>query len=264
MPIFDTHAHLDDEKYTPDLENIIEAFTKANHNRILCVATGIESSRRCLQIASKHTGVFFSAGIHPNSISENPENSIELLDLFIRENKPVAVGEIGLDRFRDYSPFEKQIYYFISQIKLARKHDLPVLIHCRDAWNDMIPILETDMDINGPVKGILHSFTGTLEHAEKCIKLGLYISFAGMITYKKNDALREVAAKCPIDKILVETDAPYLAPEPFRGKRNEPSYVNYTIKSLAKILDVSMQELEDQLWINSNKILNLPSQPYKG
>lgn len=260
MPIFDTHAHLDDEKYTPDLENIIETFTKSNSNRILCVATGIESSNRCLEIASRYSGVFSSAGIHPNSISENPENSIDLLDLFIRENKPIAVGEIGLDRFRDYSPFDKQIHFFISQIKLARKYDLPILIHCRDAWNDMIPILETDMRINGPIKGILHSFTGTLEHAEKCISLGLYLSFAGMITYKKNDALRDVAGKCPIERILVETDAPYLAPEPFRGKRNEPSYINYTIKTLAKTFNISTQELEEQLWINSNKILNLPMQ----
>jgi len=258
MPIFDTHAHLDDEKYTTDLGNIIESFTKVNNNRILCVATGIESSKRCLEIASKYTGVFFSAGIHPNSISQNPENSLDLLDLFIRENKPIALGEIGLDRFRDYSPFDLQTHYFISQIKLARKYDLPILIHCRDAWNDMIPILETDVRNNGAIKGILHSFTGTHEHAEKCINLGLYLSFAGMLTYKKNDTLREVATRCPIEKILVETDAPYLAPEPFRGKRNDPSYVSYTIKTLSKALSISIKELEEQLWINSNKVLNLP------
>jgi TatD DNase family protein len=179
------------------------------------------------------------------------------LDLFIKENKPIALGEIGLDRFRDYCPFDLQIRYFISQIQLARKYDLPILIHCRDAWNDMFPILEEDMLYNGPIKGILHSFTGTYENAERCLSLGLFLSFAGMITYKKNDSLRDVAAKCPINRILVETDAPYLAPEPFRGKRNEPSYVNYTIKTLANTLGISMTELENQLWTNSNKVLNL-------
>ena len=257
MPLFDTHAHLDDEKYSTDLVSIIEGFTKETNNRVLCVATGIDSSRRCLEIATNYQGVYFSAGIHPNSITQNPENSLELLDLFIKENKPIALGEIGLDRFRDYCPFDLQIRYFISQIQLARKYDLPILIHCRDAWNDMFPILEEDMLYNGPIKGILHSFTGTYENAERCLSLGLFLSFAGMITYKKNDSLRDVAAKCPINRILVETDAPYLAPEPFRGKRNEPSYVNYTIKTLANTLGISMTELENQLWTNSNKVLNL-------
>jgi len=259
MPLFDTHAHLDDEKYSTDLECIIEGFTKETNNRVLCVATGIDSSRRCLEIATKYQGVYFSAGIHPNSITQNPENSLELLELFIKEKGPIALGEIGLDRFRDYCPFDLQIRYFISQIQLARKYDLPILIHCRDAWNDMLPILENDMQNNGPIKGILHSFTGTYENAERCINLGLFLSFAGMITYKKNSLLRDVAAKCPIDRILVETDAPYLAPEPFRGKRNEPSYVNYTIKTLASTLTISMTELVNQLWINSNKVLNLPN-----
>ena len=259
MPLFDTHAHLDDEKYSTDLESIIKGFTKETYNRVLCVATGIDSSRRCLEIATNYQGVYFSAGIHPNSITQNPENSLELLDLFIKEKRPIALGEIGLDRFRDYCPFDLQIRYFISQIQLARKYDLPILIHCRDAWNDILPILENDMHNNGPIKGILHSFTGTYENAERCLSLGLFLSFAGMITYKKNDLLRDVAAKCPIDRILVETDAPYLAPEPFRGKRNEPSYVNYTIKTLASTLGISMPELENQLWVNSNKVLNLPN-----
>lgn len=116
---------------------------------------------------------------------QNPENSLDLLDLFIKEKKPIALGEIGLDRFRDYSPFDLQARYFISQIQLARKHDLPILIHCRDAWSDLLPILEDDVRNNGPLKGILHSFTGTLEHAQHCLRLGLYLSFAGMITYKK-------------------------------------------------------------------------------
>ena len=111
----------------------------------------------------------------------------------------------------------------------------------------------------GPLKGILHSFTGTLEHAQHCLRLGLYLSFAGMITYKKNDALRDVLAHCPIDKILTETDAPYLAPEPFRGKSNEPSYISYTIRTLASTLGVPIADLVNQLWINSNKALNLPS-----
>jgi len=259
MALFDTHAHLDDEKYSADLASVIEGFTKETKNRVLCVATGIDSSRRCLEIATNYPGVYFIAGIHPNSITQNPENSLELLDLFINEKKPIALGEIGLDRFRDYCPFDLQIRYFISQIQIARKYDLPILIHCRDAWKDMLPILEDDMRTNGPIKGILHSFTGTYENAERCLSLGLFLSFAGMITYKKNDLLRDVAAKCPIDRILVETDAPYLAPEPFRGKRNEPSYVNYTIKTLASTLGISITELENQLWINSNKVLNLPN-----
>ena len=259
MPLFDTHAHLDVARFSSDLETIIEGFTKETKNRVLCVATGIESSWSCLEIATKYAGAYCSAGIHPNSITQNPENSLDLLDLFIKEKKPIALGEIGLDRFRDYSPFDLQTRYFISQIQLARKHDLPILIHCRDAWSDLLPILEDDVRNNGPLKGILHSFTGTLEHAQHCLRLGLYLSFAGMITYKKNDALRDVLAHCPIDKILTETDAPYLAPEPFRGKRNEPSYISYTIKTLASTLGVPIADLVNQLWINSNKALNLPS-----
>lgn len=259
MPLFDTHAHLDDIKFSKDLDSILASFLGNTRNRILCVATGIESSKDCLNIAKKTPGIFHSAGIHPNSIAENPVNSIELLDSIISESKPLAIGEIGLDRFRDYSPFELQIRFFKDQIKLARKYDLPVLIHCREAWDDMFAVLESETLSNGPLKGILHSFTGSIDDAQKCLDFGLYLSFAGMITYKKNEALRNVASKCPINKMVVETDSPYLAPEPFRGKRNEPSYVANTVNTLAQITGNEVEVLKNQLWLNSNDILGLES-----
>lgn len=257
MPFFDTHAHLDDKQFEQDLDKTIASFIGNNVNRVVCVATGIESSKRGYELSLKYPGVYFSAGIHPNSISDNPTNCLPLLDTLLADKKPIAVGEIGLDRYRNYSPFDQQLVIFTKQIELARKHNLPILIHCREAWDDLFPILESEFQARGEIQGILHSFTGTLKQAEYCLKLGLYLSFAGMITFKKNEALRAVAGSCPLDRLLIETDSPYLAPEPFRGKRNEPSYISYTAQCLAKTKGISLEALEIQLWTNSNRVFNL-------
>ena len=175
----------------------------------------------------------------------------------VKRDRVVGVGETGLDRYWDYTPFPQQEEYFARHLQLARKHNLAVVIHCRQAEADVVRMLREDYGQNGPVRGVMHSFTGDLPVAEACLEMGLYISFAGMVTYKNAQALREVAARVPLDRLLVETDSPYLAPVPVRGKRNEPAYVVHTAACLASVLGVETAVLAQQTTCNAGKVFGL-------
>jgi TatD DNase family protein len=169
----------------------------------------------------------------------------------------VALGETGLDRHWDYTPFPQQEDFFIRHLELARRKEMPVVIHCREAEADVIRLLREDFDRHGPVPGVMHSFTGDQATAEACLAMGLYLSFAGMVTYKNAQGLRDVAARIPLDRLLVETDSPYLAPVPVRGKRNEPAYVIHTAACLASVHKVEPAMIAEKTTRNARALFHL-------
>ncbi len=235
MQFIDTHAHLDDERFHADLPTVIERAAAAGVCRIVTIATTAASSAAIVSLAAQYPALFATVGVQPNHVAEAEPTAWDEIVRLVTQNKVIAVGETGLDRHWIYTPFPQQEDYFARHLQLARKHNLAAVIHCREAEADMVRMLCEDYSRHGPVRGVMHSFTGDLATAEACLAMGLHISFAGMVTYKNAQALRDVAAKVPLDRLLVETDSPYLAPVPVRGQRNEPAHVVHTAARLAAV-----------------------------
>lgn len=257
MSFFDTHAHLADEQLSADRAGVIARAKAAGVEGILSVGTTLESSRACVEIAAMHPGVFASAGIHPNHAAEAAATDWEEVVALVRTGKVAALGETGLDRHWNDTPFPQQQDYFDRHIRLSRETGLPFIVHMRDCGEDVLAML-TEARRRGPLAGVMHSFTGDAALAAACLDLGLYISFAGMVTYKKSNDLREVANTIPADRILIETDSPYLSPEPFRGKRpNEPARVVHTAECLAAVRGVGMAEFAAQTTGNARSWLRI-------
>ncbi len=233
--LVDTHAHLDDEQFREDLPAVLERAAAAGVRRIVTVATTAPSSAATVALASQHAPLWATVGIQPNHVAETEPADWDAIRRLVTHPCVVAVGETGLDRYWKYAPFPQQEDYFARHLELARQHQLAVVIHCREAEADVVRLLRADYDRHGTVRGVLHSFTGDIATAEACLAMGLYISFAGMLTYKNAQALRDVAAKVPLERLLVETDSPYLAPVPLRGRRNEPAHVVHTSACLAAV-----------------------------
>lgn len=259
MPLtwIDTHAHLDDERFHGDLPGVLTRAADAGLERIVVVATTALDSPRCVALAEMHPILRATVGIQPNHVAEvSPTAWDEVVAL---SNRPevVGLGETGLDRYWDRTPFAMQEDYFARHLELARKLDRAVVIHCREAEADTVRMLRADFDKHGPVRAVMHSFTGDLATAETCVAMGLYISFAGMLTYKNAQDLRDVAAKMPIERVLVETDCPYLAPVPNRGKRNEPAYVVHTGAVLAQALGVPVGVLAEHATRNARQLFGI-------
>ncbi|HEY2784793.1 MAG TPA: TatD family hydrolase, partial [Fimbriiglobus sp.] len=228
-PWIDTHAHLDDERFATDLPVVLARAGDAGIARVLTIGVDLATSRAAVRLAATHPVLAAAVGIQPNHASEaGPADWDEIVRLAEAGPPAVALGETGLDRYWDRCPFPMQLDYFARHLELARRRSLPVVIHCREAEADVVAILKDAFDRHGPVRGVMHSFSGDAETARACVEMGLYISFAGMVTYKTGATLRAVAKEVPEDKILVETDSPYLAPVPVRGKRNEPAFVVHT------------------------------------
>jgi TatD DNase family protein len=245
MAWIDTHAHLADEAFRSQLANVLERARLAGVSELLCVAVDRESSDAAIEISQNHPQVWATAGVHPNYAHLAAESDWERVIELSADRRVVALGETGLDLHWDDCPFPIQQQNFSRHWELSRITDLPLIIHMRDCESEMISALESERRL-GPLRGVMHSFAGSAETAAACLGLGLYISFAGMLTYKKSDALREVARTIPLDRLLVETDSPYLSPEPHRSKRpNEPANVVYTAKCLAETLGIRVQELSE-------------------
>jgi TatD DNase family protein len=200
--------------------------------------------------------VYAAVGIQPNYAAAAQAGDWEVIEQLAREPKVVAIGETGLDRYWDYAPLELQQDYFTRHVELARRLDLPFVVHCRDAEAEVVAQLR-ELAAAGPLRGVMHSFTGDLRTAQACLDLGLHISFAGMVTYKKNEPLRSVAAAVPLDRLLVETDAPYLAPAPHRGKRNEPGFVLHTARCLAEHRGIDPEELAARTTANARELFRI-------
>lgn len=242
MELIDTHCHLDEDTFTLELDEIVQRAIDAGVTAMLTIGTTADSSRRAVELAAKYPQVYAVVGIQPNYTAEAKPDDWGSIEKLASEPKVVGVGETGLDRYWDYAPMEIQRDYFDRHLDLARRRDLPFVVHCREAEADIVDQLRQAAQ-QGPLRGVMHSFTGSSETAQACLDLGMFLSFAGMLTYKRNDALRRVTATVPLERILIETDAPYLAPLPMRGKRNEPSHVRFTAKCVADVRGLTLDEV---------------------
>jgi TatD DNase family protein len=255
--LIDTHAHLEDGKFDADRDEVVARASAAGVTTIVAIGTTAENSARVLDLAARYGGVFASVGIHPNNAAQaQPTDWDRIVDLAQNE-RVVALGETGLDRYWHDTPFEMQQDYFDRHLRLMQATGLPVVIHMRDCQPDVLAMLR-EAHKRGPLAGVMHSYTGDAEGAAECCELGLYISFAGMVTYKKSQDLRDVAAGVPADRILVETDSPYLSPEPLRGKRNEPANVVHTARIIAAARGMSLEDFAALTSANARQLFNLP------
>ena len=243
--LVDSHCHLDFPDFSTELDAVISRARAAGVGRIVTISTRVKRHAQVLVIAEKVPEVFCSVGTHPHYAHEEPDVDAQKLAGLAKHPKIVAIGEAGLDYFRNNSPREAQAASFREHIAAARETGLPLVIHSRDCDVDMMQILREESG-KGAFPAVLHCFTGGRDLAFAAIDLGHYVSFTGILTFKNSDALREIAAALPADRIMVETDAPYLAPLPYRGKRNEPAYVVETAKVLADARGVSADEIARQ------------------
>jgi TatD DNase family protein len=256
--LIDTHTHLFDDRFHPDLPAVLDRAAAAGIEHVVCLGIDRESSITSVALANRFPLVVAAVGIQPNSVAEaQPGDWDEVVRLARSEPRVVAIGETGLDRYWDRTPLTLQEDYFARHIELARQVGKPFVIHCREAEADVVKMLRAEYDRYGPVRAVMHSFTGDQATAEACLQIGLFISFAGMVTYPTAQPLREVAKAIPLDRLLVETDCPYLAPQPVRGKRNEPAYVVHTATLLAELKGVSLAELAEYTSRNARTLFGL-------
>lgn len=256
MTLFDTHSHLDEPAFDGDRAEVIARAREAGVGGMLTIGTTCLSSLAAVDLAMAEPDVFAAVGIQPNYVAQEQTGDWDKIVALADHPRVIAIGETGLDRYWDYTPFEQQIEAFDRHLDLARAVDKPFIVHCREAEADVIAQLRRASEA-GPLQGIMHSFCGDQAAAEACLELGLMISFAGMVTFKRNDALREIAKQVPADRILVETDAPYLAPMPHRGKRNEPAYVGHTAAMIAELRGMSVEEFAALTTQNARRLFGL-------
>jgi len=260
--MIDTHTHIDFKEFNDDREKVMKWFFDNGGEKIINVGCDLKSSIRSYELAKNNENIFASAGIHPHDASSVNKSSLKKLEELVQHYKVIAVGEIGLDYFRNLSSQEKQIEAFRLQLELADNHKMPLIIHCRDAYNDLINILKSYQTDNW--HGVIHCFGGSQKIAEEFLELGFYIGFTGIITYYKDKSklgnepeIYRVIKNMPLDKVLIETDCPYLAPVPERGKRNEPLFVKHVAEKIAHIRKVDFKEIEKATSENTIKLFNL-------
>ncbi|HUW65851.1 MAG TPA: TatD family hydrolase [Spirochaetia bacterium] len=239
--LIDTHAHLDDEQFAQDRLKVMERAREAGVTAIVNSSYDLASAAAAVKLAGDHSWIYATCGIHPHEAANAPSDYLDQLRILLAEPGVVALGEIGLDYFRNLSPREEQQRVFREQLALARELAVPIVIHNRDAHADVLEILRSDGV--GPAGGVMHCFSGSWEMAEQFMRLGLYISLAGPVTFVNAARLPEVASKLPAGRLLLETDCPYLAPVPYRGRRNEPAYVRLVAGRVADLRGVSMEEI---------------------
>lgn len=244
MRIVDTHCHLDEEGFAHELDAIVAAARENDVVAMVTIGTSVDSSRRAIQLAERYSQTVFAAvGIHPNYTAEAAAGDWEIIEELALHPHVVAIGETGLDRYWDFAPIDLQREYFDRHLDLSARTGKPFIVHCRDADEETRAQLRQAAERGTKLNGVMHSFCQSAAAAEELVELGLHISFTGMLTFKRNQELRNVAAGIPRDRLFVETDAPYLAPMPNRGKRNEPAFVRYTLECLAECHGVSAEEM---------------------
>ena len=256
--LFDTHTHLDQADFDDNRAEVVERAKAAGVTQLIVVGCTADDSRKCVQLASEFDGVYAAVGIQPNYIAEAKPEDWATIEQLATEPGVVAIGETGLDRHWGYTPFDQQQDYFDRHMRLAERHDLPFIVHMRDCDDDIMQALREARQ-RGMLKGVMHSFTGDAQMAAECVEMGMHISFAGMVTFKKSTTLRECAATIPADRLLIETDCPYLSPEPVRSKRpNEPAFVRHTAICLAEMRGISLEELAAQTTANAQAFFAVP------
>lgn len=258
MDLIDSHAHLEFSQFDADRAEVLERAKQAGVAAILAIGSGTGPSRldAAIPFAEQHDWIYATVGIHPHEAKLATDEHFAQLDELARHPRVIAWGEIGLDYFYDHSPREVQHAVFRRQLSQAREAKLPVVIHCRDAWPDCLAILREEW-ASSELGGILHCFTGTMEDAQQGLEMGFLVSFAGNATYPKAQNLRDVAREIPLDQLLIETDSPFLAPQGFRGKRNEPAYVAEVARALANVRNLSTEELAAATAANFRRFFKL-------
>lgn len=241
MLLFDSHCHLDDEKYTEDRAEVIARMQEGDVAKCMCVGSDLASSRRCLALAQEHGFIYASAGIHPHEAKDAPADYLDQLRALLSEPKVKALGEIGLDYYYDFSPRDVQKRVFLEQLDLAYTLDVPVIFHIRDAHGDMFDLLRT-RNSRLPA-GVIHCCSASAEMVREYLKMGFYISFAGPVTFKNAVSVLTASQAVPLDRLLIETDSPYMAPVPLRGKRNEPTFVRHILEKQAQLHGVDANEM---------------------
>ena len=248
----DSHCHLDDPKFQGEIDDVLSRARSAGGKLFVSIGCDLESSRTSVDLARRHANVCATVGLHPHDAELMTTEMLQSIEELARRPKVVAIGEIGLDYHYDNSGHQVQRSVFEQQLELARRISLPVVIHSRDSFGDTFDILAAaDLPAHGRFAGILHCFSGTVDEARRGIELGFAISLAGPVTYPSANALRKTAAYVPADSLLVETDAPYLSPQPRRGKRNEPAFVIHTLERLALIRKTTLDLIAESTYQNT-------------
>lgn len=259
--LFDSHAHLDDRRYDKDRDDIIAHAYENGVKRIINVGADVKSINTSVELARKYDFIFSACGIHPHDADTYNDDVERQLREIARDPNTVAIGEIGLDYYYDNSPRDIQKEVYAKQIRLAGELGLPVIIHDRDAHKDSIDILKAERAPD--LTGVFHCYSGSAEMVKTIINMGFYVSFTGVITFKNARKTLESVAAVPLDRILVETDCPYMSPEPNRGKRNIPDYVRFTAEKIAIMHGMNFEKLCEKLWDNTHRLFSrLPNSPY--
>ena len=257
MEWIDTHCHLDEDAFSQDCAEVIARAVDAGVVAMVAIGITLESCRRVIELTERYPQVFATVGLHPNYVSAaGPDDWNQSVEL-ARNPKVVGLGETGLDKYWDHSPLELQADYFDRHLELSKQLELPFVVHCREAESEVVSQLRRHA-AQSSLNGVMHAFCGSADTAAACLEMGMHLSLGGMVTFKKNEAQRQIAATIPLDRLMVETDAPYLAPTPFRGKRNEPAHVRLTAACLAEIRGVSKEEISTATTANARRLFRLP------
>ena len=249
---FDTHCHLNSEQLYENRDEFIKHALDNQVEMMVVVGYDLESSKKAVEIAKEHSFIYAAVGIGPNDCLNTTTQDLQIIDEYLNEPKVVALGEIGLDYYWDDVPSDKQKEIFQQQVDLAKKHQKPIIIHCRDAYEDTYEVLKR----NGH-PGIMHCYSGSVEMAKRFIDLGFYISLAGPVTFKNARVPKDVAEKIGLEHLLIETDCPYLPPHPYRGSLNEPANVVYIAQEIAKLKNMEIESVASQTTFNAKKVFGI-------
>jgi len=250
----DTHCHLYDHEAFPDPEIVVAKAADAGVNRLIVIGIDVATSEAAIKLADRFPSVFAAVGFHPNHAYDYSEANLEVITNLAKHPKVVAIGEIGLDYHWDFATPEQQRAALDAQLDLAESINKPIVFHCREAYDELLATLEAR---GQSLQGVFHCFAGDQSHAQRVLDLGCHLGFDGPLTYKKNEALREIAKHCPEDRLLIETDAPYLSPEPLRGKKNEPANVALVLAKLAEVRETSLVDMEAITTRNAEALFGL-------
>jgi TatD DNase family protein len=255
ISVIDTHCHLDMIRSGEDINEIVSRAAARGVSRIITIGIDIKSSKKAIEIAEKHESVYASVGIHPHNVQELQDDSYDELEKLSASKKVVAYGEIGLDFVKQYAPQHVQIEHYARQVALAKRTGLPLVIHDREAHDEIMHILQREAPF--AAAGVMHCFSGDWQLATRVLDLGFLISIPGVVTFKKASALHKVAREIPLDKLILETDAPFLTPDPYRGRTNMPEYVLYTAKKIADLRSITVEEVARATTENACKLFNI-------
>ena len=255
--LIDSHAHIQGEEFVQELEAVMDRARDAGVEKVIVVggAGDLSSNEAAVELARSVPGLFATIGMHPHDAKDVGDLELAKLQVLVREPGVVAVGETGLDFYYDHSPRQLQVELFCWFIRMARETGLPLVVHNREADREVAELLRCEG--KGEIRGVMHCFTGSYESAREFLELGFYLSFSGIITFKNAGPLREVVRRVPLDRILVETDSPYLAPVPYRGKRNEPAFVRFVAETVAKVRGMPLEEVSQATSLNAHTLFGV-------